>query len=340
MRNSMILAAPLLAVGCIEYDPSGGGPPEQAVFNPYQPPSVHTTDSFEQIQKPEVDILWIVDNSCSMGDEQEELAENFPLFMDYFLGSNLDYHIGVVSTDMVDKTQSGKLIPGPGGIRWIDPLTPEPIAAFEYMAVLGNGGHFPERGIEATYAALELQQEFNEGFIRPNSAINIIVVSDESDFSHDDVITIGEFKQYLIGMRADPEGISFHSIVTPPPPESGCQGTATPGTRYVEVTNAVGGVYWSLCDLPWIGALEQIGLETAGLKREYFLAQRPVDGTIQVSLVENGATRLFVEYDPVTALGDWTYSDPRNSVTFLDFVPEPGSVVNIDYDVLASAERQ
>lgn len=47
-----------------------------------------------------VDILFVVDNSGSMADEQENLVRNFDAFIQVIAGSNLDYRIAVVSTDM------------------------------------------------------------------------------------------------------------------------------------------------------------------------------------------------------------------------------------------------
>ena len=338
--SSLFLAVAPAMVGCIEYEPPAPEPEEQLVFNPFDPPSVETSDRYEQIQKPQVDVLWVVDNSCSMGDEQQTVAENFPLFMQYFLGSNLDYHIGVVSTDMDNPDESGKLIAGPGNILWIDPDTLDPMGAFAAMAQLGTSGSGMEKGIGAGYAAFELQTTRNAGFLRDDSAVQIIVLSDESDYSENDPVTIGEYKSYLNGLRQDPEMVQYHSIVAPASFDSfDCNGVSTPGTRYIDVTMAVGGVYWSLCDVPWVGALEAIGLESAGLKREYFLSEIPVPGSIQVSIEENGNTLKFDEYDPGTMLGDWIYTAPRNAVTFLEYIPNPGAVVNITYDVLSSSER-
>src|SRR5688572_17447955 len=59
-------------------------------------------DRIVQVVTPQVDVLWMIDNSSSMGDEQTALGENFPLFMDFFLNSGLDYHIGVTSSDVDD----------------------------------------------------------------------------------------------------------------------------------------------------------------------------------------------------------------------------------------------
>src|SRR5262245_13379481 len=52
-----------------------------------------------------IDILFVIDNSGSMGDEQVNLASNFPMFgqlIDTYVnssGKTLDYHVGVTTTD-------------------------------------------------------------------------------------------------------------------------------------------------------------------------------------------------------------------------------------------------
>lgn len=338
--NKLFLTALPVIVGCSDYYLGGEELPD-VVFKPSDPPAVETVDSYTQVQKPEVDVLWIVDNSCSMGDEQQTVAENFPLFMDFFLGSNLDYHIGVVSTDMDNPDESGKLIAGPGNILWIDPTTVDPVSAFAGMSQLGTNGSGNEQGILSGYAAFELQTNRNAGFLREDSAVHIIVLSDESDYSPNNPVSLNEYIDYLNNLRYDPEMIQYHSIVAPSSFAAfDCPGVSTPGTRYMDVTAGVGGIFWSLCDLPWTGALEAIGLDAAGLKREYFLSQIPVPGTIKVSIDEGGNTLAFEEFDQAAGTGDWVYTATRNSVTFLTYVPNPAAKVNIEYDVLSSSERE
>ena len=46
-----------------------------------------------------VDILFVIDNSYSMADEQKSLDENFGNFLDQLIAANADFRIGVVSTD-------------------------------------------------------------------------------------------------------------------------------------------------------------------------------------------------------------------------------------------------
>lgn len=49
-----------------------------------------------------VDILWVVDNSGSMADEQASLATNFNSFIDRFLDQNINFKMGIITTDPRD----------------------------------------------------------------------------------------------------------------------------------------------------------------------------------------------------------------------------------------------
>ena len=66
-------------------------------------------DVYFQEVRNVVDVLLVVDNSCSMIDEQEKLADNFQAFIDAFEGANVDYQIGVVTTDQEQEHHRGNL---------------------------------------------------------------------------------------------------------------------------------------------------------------------------------------------------------------------------------------
>ncbi len=66
-------------------------------------PYIQGLESFPQSLEREVDILFVVDNSGSMKDEQENLRRNFASLMDALrgmVGGLPDLHVGVVSTDL------------------------------------------------------------------------------------------------------------------------------------------------------------------------------------------------------------------------------------------------
>jgi len=75
------------------------------------------TDVFQQNGRNKVDVLLVVDNSCSMFEEQDKLATNFDSFIQYFDGVDVDYQISVVTTDTVQEQFSGRFVGGDDEIR-------------------------------------------------------------------------------------------------------------------------------------------------------------------------------------------------------------------------------
>ena len=53
----------------------------------------------------QVDILFVVDNSFSMAEEQAGLDENFSLFLEQLINANADFRLGVVSTEFATDTR-------------------------------------------------------------------------------------------------------------------------------------------------------------------------------------------------------------------------------------------
>lgn len=276
------------------------------------------TDTFVQGPSPEVDVLFVVDNSCSMSVVQDDLVASFPGFIDHFLGSGIDYHIGVVSTDMDDPTHSGRLR-SVGGDRWIEPATPNPDAVFSSMALMGILGSGIEKGLGATFAALELEREgYNAGFLREASAIHVVVLTDERDQTHTNLITVTEFIDWFSVLRADPPDRTFSSIVMLAGIER--------GTAYIRVTEEVGGIVHDITD-PYYGTvLDQLGVQASGLKREFFLSVVPLPDTLEVEVVDSGGAVLAFDQGD-----DYLFSGERNSVTFLSYVPEGGAQVVVRY---------
>jgi hypothetical protein len=302
--------------------PPHDNPPDLA--NPVQ------TDVIVQLSTPKVDILWTIDNSCSMGNEQDELTENIPSFMDYFLGSGLDYHIGVVSTDLFDPSQNGKLQDGGTPYKYIDIDTPDAIGVYVAMASMGTTGHFPEKGIGATYLALEtLRDTFNAGFYRDESSLHTIVVSDEQDWTEDSIVSTPEFINWYDGQKLEADERTFSSVVD-----------FTDHSEYENVTEDIGGILWNINEGDFARVLDLLGVQTAGLKREFFLSQLPEPGTIDVNVDDtSGVTFHFVEATGDPLVGDWTYDRSRNSITFLSYLPDELAQVRIRYTILASVQQ-
>ena len=73
-----------------------------------------TTDVFLQEPLSEVDILWVIDDSNSMAEEQLLVADGFEAFISSLAETNIDFHVGVVSTDMdLSNASRGVLLGNP-----------------------------------------------------------------------------------------------------------------------------------------------------------------------------------------------------------------------------------
>jgi hypothetical protein len=287
------------------------------------------TDTVDRVVQPaefSVDVLWVVDNSCSMEDDQGSLVTNFPTFIDTFLAmEGLDYHVGVVSTDVFDSNHQGRLRRA-DGVKWLDVDTPDPYGTFDSMARMGTGGSGDECGRAAAYHALDTHLDgFNADFIREDAALSVIVISDEEDSSDIVGIEMEPFISFMEGFKYDPAMLSFSAIAGPTP--SGCS-TADPGWGYDEAVTRLGGVFHSICDADWAAVLDELANNAASLRREFFLAEIPIEDTITVWVIEEDGTRVDL------VLGtDFTYDAARNSVQLLSYTPGPYAEVFIGYDV-------
>lgn len=85
-----------------------------------------------------VDFLFIVDNSVSMGDEQQNLSRSFPGFMDTIQQQVVeDYHVMVIDTDPEDKWEE-ELAECPGRCAGEPPDEPCGILSPQNMWTCGN----------------------------------------------------------------------------------------------------------------------------------------------------------------------------------------------------------
>ena len=111
----------------------------------------YKTEEFIQNERPKVDILWVVDNSNSMAANQAGIGQSFQAFINNLVTTQVDYHIGVVSSDITD---SGRLHSGVSGEVYITPNTIAAPSAFLENVQVGINGSAVERSFESAALAL------------------------------------------------------------------------------------------------------------------------------------------------------------------------------------------
>jgi hypothetical protein len=268
------------------------------------------TDTFVQEGNNQVDLLWVVDNSCSMIEEQQYLADNATAFLDFLVTAGIDYQIGVVTTD------SGDL---QGAVPIIDSSTKNPAEVFADAVLLGTNGSATEQPFLYAYEAITppLMEPGgpNDGLIRPDAGLAIVVLTDEPDQSPGDAATwITSFESY----KPDPGRVAVAGIYGL---TTGCA-NAYPGPKIHDVIVGTGGTEVSICDVDWLPALSSITGIVSGPASSFPLSQPAVPMTIEVR----------VDQTPVTS--GWWYDGPGNTVFFeFDHIPAPGSDVEIHYFV-------
>jgi len=163
-----------------------------------------------------LDILFVVDNSGSMAEEQDKLVAAFDGFITELAtragGTLPSLHIGVVSTDLgTPYSISGCSGSGDDGVLQDTPrgacsgpsdryIVDEPAAGggrtvnyggtlddvFGCIAPLGTNGCGFEQPLEAMRRALGGGVPENAGFLRADAALMVVIVSDEDDCSASD----------------------------------------------------------------------------------------------------------------------------------------------------------
>jgi hypothetical protein len=340
MRRLLLLLAmlqllALVAVGCGDRRRDGFGENEHL-----------RVETFTQLDPMRSDVLWVIDSSQSMEDEQAALADNFPHFIAFFFERDLSFRVAVTTTNFEDPDSDGLDGRFVGDPPWFDQDTVDLDNAFMERAIVGiDPGHRYEKGLAAAYGALADPWPETEGFVREDAHLAIVVVSDEPDHSardfpdSDDFISWEPFSAWLNDFKGEGQvRMSDFSAVVGISPDgfedpAGCGSEedggewgpaegAQRGDGYLEAAAATGGTYVSICEDDWSDMLARVGLIASGMMDAFGLHEIPVVETLEV---EVGTIRVSA----------WEYREHDNSIFFTtsDSVPEPGQVVRVTYEV-------
>lgn len=166
-------------------------------------------------QRP-VDIIFVIDDSGSMDDDNQAVQQNINSFSSSIEASGADHHVVLIGTTNV---------PAPlnGGSRFLQIDT----------------------NVDSNDALIELVQNYNgyRNFLRADSVKHFVVITDdESD------MPAGEFSNTVATWEGF-EGWTMHSIVAyGNDPENGCATGAAYSHQYMELSGQTGGVTSPICD--------------------------------------------------------------------------------------------
>lgn len=192
-----------------------------------------------------VDLLFVVDNSGSMGDEQQHLVASFPGFIDgieSILGDDTDYHVGVITTDEnefngIGCRRIGALTTQTGGDLSSDAECGPYVGGFGYMtpqdaldesfacaAQVGIDGDGIERPMDAVAAALGVAggnvMLCNDGFLRDDALLVLTIITDEEDDGQSEGDPATWYQTLVDFKGGDPSRVVPLSLVGHPKPNA------------------------------------------------------------------------------------------------------------------------
>ena len=320
-----------------------------------------------------IDVLWVVDNSGSMETSQTNLATNFPVFIQNFVAKNLDFQMAVTTTDAfvalptmspiyspyrnsifqgIPQAQLAKFRDGAwsnhSGVFVMNPDTPDLLNVFSTNITQGIDGWGDERPFQSLETALS--SSYNSGFVRSNSFLAVIIITDEDDFSNPtinyledeysnpDLISTDYYVSYLDGLTNSVPGRRYYSVNSITIEDAPCLTQLTNptfsgrkiATRVMDLVDKTGGRKTSLCG-DFGEQMSLVADSILELSTQFYLDRIPVVSSIEVKIDGNSVPEAAT--NPGPSVGGWTYDANANSIIFSgDYIPEQGAQIIVNFD--------
>jgi hypothetical protein len=241
---------------------------------------------------PQIDIVWVVDSSSSMSDEQMKIAANLLQFADRVSMASVDVHI-VMLTNTAGLSCPEVLPP--------DPLAKSPLSSdprYLFVDTRINSTNALDRA-SATFAMYSQ-------FLRPGAVTHFVIVTDDESHYKGQPTPEARAARFQMDMQTL-LGKSFilHSISSPGPDPcrdpacvqrpntptcqfpDGC-GAAAPGLTYYALARLTNGLTASICESDWTGIFKPLSdavIASAPLPCNYQIPAPPKGETLDSNKV-------------------------------------------------------
>ena len=296
----------LILCGCSDYTISSTKPDPVIIIQNGDPDAAVWVDSFVQPNIINgIDIMWVIDTSGSMSNDEERLLAGIEAMMNALPPSGWRLNMIAASPDAVINEQQFPLVPG-------DTLI-EATTMYNMM----SPGHL-EEGFNAIIDYITLNS-YAYTWMRNDAALLVVFVSDEEEQSN---IAVTDFESWYMIQRSH---VFLASIVNLPTSESLCNTSSmNVGDRYLAATGYFSGIVVDICSDDWSTGVQDASIQIQ--PHEYWnLSREPVPGTV----------RVF--FDRVLMETGWSYDATLNRVIF-NSVPPPGILVEIGYILRSNNE--
>lgn len=268
--------------------------------------------SVPPFQRRAIDVLFVIDDSCSMEDDQRQLGANLNSFFSTFKQAQVDFHVGVITTDMASPERQGRLV-----APFVTAQTPDITNAFEASVLVGTAGSGDERGLQALRAAIRppLIDTVNAGFIRPSADFAAVILADEDDHAPTRVEFVTSAVRQL---KADQQGVTIGAILLE------C-GSTVNDWRYAQFARSFGdrGII-TRCTQSYASTLRTIAGRVVNSNCIVGLKE-PFDASKEITVTLNGAPVEFNLAPPEDAY-------PNGSIEAVP-CPETGGLLELSWSL-------
>lgn len=219
-----------------------------------------------EVQKPQVDIVFVIDDSGSMTDEMNQIKTNVNAFAQSIGRSGLDYHVIFLVAKASSPSQTGNVLCVPPPLASANCADNLPIFRHVNQSI---GSHNSLKQILSTYDNADPALAWR-GNLRADAYKVFILVSDDQAS-----LTAQDFDTQLLaktpaGMfgRAAQRRYIFHSIVgyttgTPLITGPACGTAVNNGSYYQTLSQLTGGIVESICQSDFSGILNLLAQGTS-----------------------------------------------------------------------------
>jgi hypothetical protein len=269
------------------------------------------SETFTEPGVPPVDVMILIDQSCSMDDDNtDDVRNGFPDFVTE-LQNVSDWQLALI-TDYAGVDAGCST----GGV--MDSSTANVsnlLVNNAFPGTQGLGNYDTEALLRLADTALQKTGPggCNEGLLRPGALLHIIVLSDEREQSgQSGNYWVSQFQNYV----SAPEFLKVSGVLDL---NRNC-GDGTGPTGYIDAVNTTGGASLNICNANWGAQFSDIASEIVAGIRTYNLSDPADPSSVEVTVNGNRTNDFSVSGNDVTI-----NSPPVGE----------GDVVEIEYGVLA-----
>ncbi len=289
-----------------------------------------TQETVEEMKKSPVDILFYIDSSSSMANEQAKLAKNLSAFINALTALSIDFKIGIITQD---HSNALKIVEK----ELTSDHAQKDSAAFKHdfkaKVNVGIKGFWPEKPAQYIKDFFDVNTDWSTR----DNPLAVIIVSDTIDFT---VPVDFNIATYLKKLKTDPSLVKIFAIVNlveEDPLTSKDWSTFHPRSRatigrHVKAAKDTGGISSDI-NAPFNNILGKIGDKISKHTSTFFKVKRP--------LSPKDLKNIKIKVDGIEmARAGWTFNKENNSLSFnKGFAPPPKSKLEILFRKPASEFR-